>query len=54
MCAGDTTLEHAIIGDDGKRKRVVEGWDVEHVCRDYDTIYTFAAENHAHNQTGID
>jgi hypothetical protein len=53
MCAGDTTLEKAIIGKDGEVKRDVEGWGVEHVCRDYSTIYEFATANHAHNETGI-
>jgi hypothetical protein len=54
MCAGDTTLEKAIVGEDGQIKRDVEGWDVEHQCRDYNAIYAFATENHAHNETGID
>jgi hypothetical protein len=54
MCSGDTTLEKAVVGDDGNVERIIEGWGVEHQCRDYDAIYAFAAANHAHNETGID
>jgi len=54
MCNGDTTLEKARTGDDGKLVRGVDGWGVEHVCRNFDAMYTFAAEHRSRNITGID
>jgi hypothetical protein len=44
MCAGDTTLEHAVvinetvIGD-------TDGWGIEHRCRDWNAIFNFANNN---------
>jgi len=53
MCSGDTTLEKARTVD-GKVARGVDGWDVEHQCRDYDAIYAYAAAHRSNNLTGID
>jgi hypothetical protein len=41
MCAGDTALEHSNFHD-GHHDFL--GWDVKHVCRDYDTIVEWARE----------
>ncbi len=53
MCHGDTTLEKAKTVD-GKLMRAVDGWGVTHECRDYDTIYAYAAAHRSRNITGID
>ena len=53
MCSGDTTLEKARTVD-GKIVRGVDGWGVEHECRDYDAIYAYGAEHRTNNLTGID
>ncbi|KAK3353842.1 hypothetical protein B0T25DRAFT_569028 [Lasiosphaeria hispida] len=53
MCCGDTTLEKARTVDD-KIVRGVDGWDVEHQCRDYDAIYAYGAAYRTNNLTGID
>ena len=52
MCAGDTALEKAVVVD-GKVWRDVDGWGVQHECRDFEMIYNFAADHHAHNETGV-
>ncbi|KAK0108216.1 hypothetical protein ONS95_003036 [Cadophora gregata] len=46
MCAGDMTLEPV---DD----EATDGWNVTHTCRDFKTIYDFAAERRVTNITGI-
>ncbi len=53
MCSGDTTLEKGRTID-GKLTRGVDGWGVAHECRDFDTIYTYAAAHRSRNITGID
>ncbi|KAK3385301.1 hypothetical protein B0H63DRAFT_181422 [Podospora didyma] len=53
-CSGDTTLEKARTGDDGKPVRGVDGWGVGHECRHYDTIYALTAAHRSRNITGID
>lgn len=53
MCNGDTTLEKARAVN-GKLVRGVDGWGVEHECRDFDAIYDFAAAHRSRNITGID
>jgi hypothetical protein len=52
MCAGDTSLERSR-EEDGKIVQDVDGWGVQHECRNYDTIYQFAKENRSDNRTGI-
>ncbi|KAG4437242.1 hypothetical protein IFR05_007258 [Cadophora sp. M221] len=54
MCAGDMTLEPAfeLTGKDSGVK-VVNGWNVEHQCRNYQTMYDFAEENRYQNTSGI-
>lgn len=52
MCAGDTALEKAMIVD-GRIIRGVDGWGVEHECRDYTAIFDFAAQHHSDSRTGI-
>tara|TARA_R110002060_G_scaffold66393_2_gene75217 strand:+ start:705 stop:899 length:195 start_codon:yes stop_codon:yes gene_type:complete len=46
MCAGDMTLEP--VEDDA-----TDGWNVTHACRNFKTIYDFAAESRLTNTTGI-
>jgi hypothetical protein len=54
MCAGDTTLEKSIVGEnDGLVKQDVEGWGVVHECKDYGAIFDFAEGLHATNEFGI-
>jgi len=52
MCSGDTTLEKAIV-EDGKVIADVDGWGVQHECRNYDYIFAWAEENRSNNLTGI-
>lgn len=52
MCNGDTTLEK-VREVNGRLVRGVDGWGVEHECRDYDAIYTYAEAHRSHNITGI-
>ncbi|KAM7192069.1 protein of unknown function (DUF3328) domain containing protein [Naviculisporaceae sp. PSN 640] len=54
MCSGDSTLEKARVGEEGEVVRGVDGWDVTHQCRDWDTIFRFAEEYRSRNITGID
>jgi hypothetical protein len=54
MCTGDTTLEKAALDYDGRQIRIIEGWDVEHQCRDFGAIHAFAEKNHAHDEREID
>ena len=46
MCAGDMTLEP--VDDDA-----TDGWNVTHTCRNFKTIYDFAADRRLTNTTGI-
>jgi len=52
MCAGDTALEKAMVVD-GRVIRSVDGWGAEHECRDYDSIFNFAAQHHGDSRAGI-
>lgn len=52
MCAADTTLEKSRI-EDGKISRDVDGWGVEHECRDWDAVYQWSAKNRSDNTTLI-
>lgn len=40
MCAGDLTLEWPRTEKDGRRF-AVDGWGVEHVCRDWEAVEGF-------------
>ncbi|OBT61551.1 hypothetical protein VE03_08911 [Pseudogymnoascus sp. 23342-1-I1] len=42
MCAGDTTLETAVVNADGHLGRSFDGWGDVHECRSYQTIFDFA------------
>ncbi|KAK0627945.1 hypothetical protein B0T14DRAFT_146492 [Immersiella caudata] len=53
MCAGDTALERARMVD-GKLARGVDGWGVEHQCRDWDIIFNWAKEHRSGDDEGID
>jgi hypothetical protein len=53
MCAGNTTLEHAIKGEDGKVEAEVDGWGVEHECRDFGAIFDWAGKRRSFDRTGI-
>lgn len=54
MCAGDMTLEPAfeLTGEDAGVQGV-NGWGVEHQCRNYQTMYDFAEEHRYRNASGI-
>jgi len=54
MCAGDMTLEPAfeLTGEDAGVK-AVNGWNVEHQCKNYQMIYDFAEEHRYENTSGI-
>ena len=52
MCAGDSALEKAVV-ENGQIVEDVDGWGVEHKCKDFDAIYGFAAERRSNNDTGI-
>jgi len=52
MCNGDTTLERGRVVD-GKVTRGVDGWGIQHECRDFDAIYAFADAHKTRNITGI-
>jgi len=52
MCAGDMTLEPVLeLGTD--KVQVVDGWNVVHQCRNYDTMMGFAETHRYLNTTGI-
>ncbi|KAM7219429.1 protein of unknown function (DUF3328) domain containing protein [Rhypophila decipiens] len=53
MCSGDTTLEKARTGENGKPARGVDGWNVVHECPSFDAIFQFAAAHRSRNITGI-
>ena len=53
MCAGDTALERARTVD-GRVVRGVDGWGVEHRCRDWDAIFMWAEEHRSGDLEGID
>lgn len=55
-CHGDTTLEKArtvTVNGVPKTVRGVDGWGVEHQCRDYSAIYSFAEAQRSRDDTGI-
>ncbi len=54
MCAGDMTLEPAfdLTGPDAGTKGV-NGWNVAHQCRNYQTMYDYAEEHRYLNSSGI-
>jgi hypothetical protein len=52
MCAGDTALEHAM-REDGKIVHDVDGWGVEHECRDFGAIFEWAKEKRSYDRRGI-
>jgi hypothetical protein len=52
MCAGDTSLEHAM-RKDGEVIEDVDGWGVEHECRDFGAIFEWAKERRSFDRTGI-
>lgn len=55
MCAGDMTLEGAILLSDGKVSSAgVDGWGVIHQCRSWDQAVSWTLEHKApNNHTGI-
>ncbi|KAL2068248.1 hypothetical protein VTL71DRAFT_16346 [Oculimacula yallundae] len=54
MCAGDMTLEPTfeLTGED-EGTRGVNGWNVEHQCRNWQMMYDFAEEHRFLNSSGI-
>jgi hypothetical protein len=45
MCAGDMTLEKAKVNANGERIRDVNGWGVEHECKDWDAIMRWSEKH---------
>lgn len=45
LCAGDVTIEPARVESDGRRIQV-DGWGVEHQCKDLDAILSWVEANH--------
>lgn len=52
MCAADTALERAVV-EEGNIVRDVDGWGVEHECRDWNAIYEWANENRSYDDQVI-
>jgi len=52
MCAGDSTLEKAIVVD-AQVVAGVNGWNVTHQCRDWASLYDFASSHRAGDEGGI-
>lgn len=52
MCAGDSTLEKAMVVD-GRVVRGVNGWNVTHQCRDWESLYDFASRHRSGEEGGI-
>ncbi|KAK0706208.1 hypothetical protein B0T26DRAFT_788870 [Lasiosphaeria miniovina] len=53
VCCGDTTLEKSRTVD-GKIVQGVDGWGVEHQCRDFKAIFAYGEAHRTNNDTGID
>ncbi|KAG0646703.1 Oxidase ustYa [Hyphodiscus hymeniophilus] len=56
LCAGDTTLDHAVItkhADGGERRLGFTGANSTHQCRDWGVIKAFLIANRSGNKTGI-
>jgi hypothetical protein len=45
MCSADMSLEKARIDEQGQVELAVDGWGVEHQCRSWDAVETFAAKH---------
>lgn len=45
MCSADMSLEKARIDEHGKLELAVDGWGVEHKCRSWDAVETFATKH---------
>jgi hypothetical protein len=53
MCAGDTALEKSLRGPDGVIVADVDGWGVQHECRDFGPIIEWARERRSFDRSGI-
>lgn len=51
MCAGDTTLETALVGSDGVMVPGFDGWGDVHECRSFEAIFDFAAAHRVKDRT---
>ncbi|KAH8822039.1 hypothetical protein F5884DRAFT_851235 [Xylogone sp. PMI_703] len=51
MCAGDLTLEPTSLN--GVQTNGASGWDVEHYCKDWDAVYSYASRHAVNNRTSI-
>ncbi len=55
LCHGDTTLEKARVdAERGTLVRGVDGWGVQHECRDTQAIDAFARAHRSRNDTGLE
>lgn len=54
MCIGDTTLETALVNEDGELEPGFDGWGDVHECRSYETIYDFAQAHRVNDETCLE
>ncbi|KAF2010397.1 hypothetical protein BU24DRAFT_427525 [Aaosphaeria arxii CBS 175.79] len=53
MCAGDMSMEWPRDEPDGSKRRHVDGWDIPHKCKSWDTIWQYMMTN-AYNASKYD
>lgn len=53
MCAGDMTLEKAKVNADGVRIRDVNGWGVEHECKNWDDVMRWSEKHRSDDSEAI-
>ncbi|KFX99147.1 hypothetical protein V490_01923 [Pseudogymnoascus sp. VKM F-3557] len=51
MCTGDTTLETALVDENGEVIPGFDGWGDTHECRSYEAIFDFAEEHRIKDET---
>ncbi|KFY34128.1 hypothetical protein V494_07032 [Pseudogymnoascus sp. VKM F-4513 (FW-928)] len=51
MCAGDTTLETALVNEDGDVVPGFDGWGDAHECRSYEAIFDFAEKHRVKDES---
>lgn len=51
MCAGDTTLETALVDSDGVLVPGFDGWGDVHECQSFEAIFDFAVAHRVKDKT---
>lgn len=55
MCAADTALEKATVDPTtGKPQHGVDGWGVQHVCRDFGEVVKWSEADRASDRQGLE